>query len=124
MNWLYRTDTLIIPVLENNKIPNSTFSVARNLITIDWNKSFVRKNLNKSVFPNIHTVLMLDSNKNKNRPQHSEFKILTGFEEEIIKDDCILWNKTYVNKEWLESQYHEYICAMQEYHQLRENELH
>lgn len=123
MHWICNTDTLIIPALENKKLPASTFSLAKSLITVDWTKSFTKKNLNKSVFPNVSTVLMLNSNKNKYAHKDEDFKVLTGFEEYFIQDERIFWNNTLVNKEWLKSQYNEYICAMQEFHQLRENEL-
>jgi hypothetical protein len=66
---------------------------------------------------------MLNSSKLKHAQKHSDFKILRGFEEEFLQDGLIYWNKTSVNKEWLESQYNEYICAMQEFHELRKNEL-
>ena len=122
MHWICNTDMLIIPALENKKLPASTFSLAKSLVTLDWNYSFTKKNLNKTVFPNVKTVLMLDSSRLKNIP-HSDFKITRGFEEGFIRDGLVYWNKTLVNKEWLESQYNEYICAMQEFHQLRENEL-
>jgi hypothetical protein len=55
--------------------------------------------------------------------KNQDFKILSGFEEYFIQDERIFWNNTLVNREWLKSQYNEYICAMQEFHQLRENEL-
>jgi hypothetical protein len=123
MHWICNTDMLIIPALENKKLPASTFSLAKSLVTLDWNYSFTKKNLNKTVFPNVKTVLMLNSNKINYAHQDHDFKILTGFEEYFIQDGRIFWNNTLVNKEWLESQYNEYICAMQEFHQLRENEL-
>jgi hypothetical protein len=66
---------------------------------------------------------MLKTNKISNIQHHPDFKIITGVEESFLKDNCIYWNKTFVNKEWLESQYNEYICAMQEFNELRENEL-
>jgi hypothetical protein len=122
INWICKSEVLIIPKLENNKIPASTFSLAKTLITLDWNMSFTRKNLKKTVFPNVKTVLMLDSSRLK-YIAHPDFKITRGFEEGFIQGDHIFWNKTMVNKEWLECQYHEYICAMQEFYQLRENEL-
>ena len=123
MNWICKTDTLIIPALENKKIPPSSFSFAKRLITVDWNKSFTEKNLNKTVFPNVHVVLILNSNKIINTPKNPPFKLITGYEEGIITEDCIRWNNVMVNTEWLESQYHEYICAIQEFNELRENEL-
>ncbi len=122
MHWICRTDTLIIPALENKKLPPSTFSLAKILITLDWNISFTQKNLNKTVFPNVTSVLMLDSSRLKHI-DHPDFKVTRGFEEGFLRDGRIFWNKTMVNKEWLESQYNEYICAMQEFHELRENEL-
>ena len=123
MHWICNADVLIIPALENKKIPPSTFSLAKSLVTVDWNTSFTRKNLNKRAFPNVTSVLMLNSSKLKPVQTHSDFKILSNFEEGFIQDSMIYWNKTMVNKEWLESQYNEYICAMQEFHELRENEL-
>ena len=123
INWICKSEVLIIPKLENNRIPPSTFSLSKKLVTLDWNASFTQKNLNKTVFPNVKTVLMLNSSKLKHAQKHSDFKILRGFEEEFLHDGLIHWNKTLVNKEWLESQYNEYICAMQEFHELRKNEL-
>jgi len=123
MNWICKSDVLIIPSLENKKLPPSTFPVTKKLITIDWGKSFTKKNLNKTVFPILDTVLMLDSNNNKKHIKNIDFTIIRGYEEKIIYKDLIYWNNVYVNKEWLESQYHEYICAMQEFYKLRENEL-
>ena len=122
INWICKSDVLIIPKLENKKLPPSTFSLAKTLITLDWNTSFTQKNLKKTVFPNVKTVLMLDSSR-ITYIAHPDFKITRGFEEGFIRDNHIFWNKTMVNKEWLECQYHEYICAMQEFYQLRENEL-
>ena len=122
INWICKTEMLIIPKLENNRIPPSTFSLANSLITLDWSTSFTQKNLNKTAFPNVKTVLMLNSKRLKHI-NHSDFKITKGFEEGFLQGDQIFWNKTMVNKEWLECQYHEYICAMQEFHELRENEL-
>lgn len=123
MYWICKSDTLIIPALENKKIPACTFSRSKSLVTLDWNASFTQKNLNKSAFPNVTSVLMLNSSKLKHVQPHSDFKIISGFEERFIEDGRIYWNKTLVNKEWLESQYNEYICAMQEFYELRENEL-
>lgn len=123
MHWICRADTLIIPALENKKIPASTFNNAKSLVTIDWSKTFAQKNLNKSVFPNVKTVVMLDSKKIKNYKYENGFKMITGLESGFIKDDRIYWNENLINREWLESQYNEYICAMQEFHRLRENEL-
>lgn len=123
MHWICNTDMLIIPALENKKIPPSTFSLAKTLVTLDWNASFTQKNLNKSAFPNVNSVLMLNSSKINRQSSHTDFKILTGLEDCFIKDGRIFWNQSLVNKEWLQSQYTEYICAMQEFHELRENEL-
>lgn len=119
VNWLWHTNTLVIPSLENKKMPLSAFSSAKTLITIDWKESFIKKNLNKTVFPNVKTVLMLDSKRLTHVP-NSDFKITRGFEEGFIRGNQIFWNETLVNKEWLESQYNEYLVEIQE---IRENEL-
>ena len=121
VRWITTADILIIPALENKKIPSSTFTNAKTIITIDWSKSFASKNMNKRVFPKLTDVIQLDSSKVDY--SRTDLKIIKGLENIFIKDTGILWNNTVVNKEWLETQYHEYICAMYAFNKLRENEL-
>ncbi len=119
LNWLRNSDTLIIPNFDNVVFPSVRFTDKRKLVTLFWDDSTFRYNINRVLFPNMITVCVVGGTK---IPPTSSF---TNFEHGNVnyfynKNSQIQWKeKEWVNEEWLTSQFNQFFVGVQTY----QNEL-
>jgi hypothetical protein len=111
-HWVKTSKRLIVPNLVPQRIPRFRLEPPRHLVALGWSKEFSVKHLNRSTFPNVRKVTLL--NAKQTVYDENEFPLWEKPTKKVCEEfwkpneHLVQWKKgEWVNEEWIAQQYYE-----------------